>query len=116
MSSEKPLDLEALAVIGRVRRLMLIASVTTFIAVGAVLAVIGYRVFHWQGSAPAAGAAGGTAPGQVSELPPGAKVLSSAVGDGHIVLTVEVDGAIELRTFDLATLKPLGRVRLAPAK
>jgi hypothetical protein len=43
-------------------------------------------------------------------------VLSSAVGDGHIVLTLEVDGAIELRTFDLATLKPLGRVRLAPAK
>ncbi len=49
-------------------------------------------------------------------LPAGAKVLSSAVGDGHIVLTVEVDGAVELRTFDLKTLKPLGRLRLEPKR
>jgi hypothetical protein len=52
--------------------------------------------------------------GVAATLPAGAKVLSSAVGDGRIVLTVEVDGAIELRTFDLHTLKPLGRIRLAP--
>jgi hypothetical protein len=110
MSSEKPLDPEAAAAIARVRKLMLIASVTTLIAVGAVLAVIGYRVFHAQGSAPA------TSGTVVADLPTGAKVLSSAAGDGRIVLTVEVDGAIELRTFDLATLKPLGRLRLAPAK
>jgi len=89
---------------------MLIASATTLIAVAAVLAVIGYRVFHLQGSAPAPL---GTV---AADLPAGAKVLSSAVGDGRIVLTVEVDGAIELRTLDLASLKPLGRVRLAPAK
>ena len=49
-------------------------------------------------------------------LPAGAKVLSSAVGDGHIVLTVEVDGAIELRSFDLNTLKPLGRAVLTPKR
>jgi hypothetical protein len=30
------------------------------------------------------------------------------------VLTVEVAGTVELRTFDLNTLKPLGRIRLAP--
>jgi hypothetical protein len=90
---------------------MLIASVTTFIAVAVVLAVIGYRVFHWQGSAPTPA---GTA--QVPDLLAGAKVLSSAVGDGRIVLPVEIDSAIELRTFDLPTLKPLGRVRLVLAK
>jgi hypothetical protein len=110
MSSERPIDPEAAAAIARVRKLMLIASLTTLVAVGAVLAVIGYRVFHWQGSAAAPEAA------QVPALPAGTRVLSSAVGDGRIVLTVEVDGAIELRTFDLASLKPLGRVRLAPAK
>jgi len=110
MSSEKPPDPEAAAAIARVRKLMLIASATTLIAVAAVLAVIGYRVFHLQGSAPVAS---GTV---AADLPAGAKVLSSAVGDGRIVLTLEVDGAIEVRTFDLTTLKPLGRVRLAPAK
>ena len=96
---------------------MLIASVTTFVAVGAVLAVIGYRVFHWQGSAPAGnGLAAGGGPVQVSNLPPGAKVLSTTVGEGHVVLTLEIDGVVELHSFDLATLKPLGRVRLAPGK
>jgi len=112
MNSEKPLDPEAAAALARVRRLMMIASVTTFVAIGAVFAVIGYRVFHWQGSAapPASPAP------EIAGLPAGAKVLSTAVGDGHVVLTLEVGGAVELRSFDLTTLKPLGRVRLAPGR
>ena len=94
---------------------MMIASLTTVVALGAVFAVIGYRVFHWQGSAPAA-LPPGTVPARAVEatMPAGAKVVSSAVGDGHVVLTVETAGAIELLSFDLQTLKPLGRVRLAP--
>jgi hypothetical protein len=106
--SDKPLDPEAAAAIAKVRRLMVIASATTFLALAAVFGVIGYRVFRSGESAlpPAAGAAASSA-----ALPAGAKVLSSAVGDGQIVLTVEVDGAVELRTFDLKTLKPLGRLR-----
>ncbi len=44
-------------------------------------------------------------------LPPGAKVLSTAVGADHIVVTIEVGGVTELRTFDPDTLKPLGRLR-----
>ena len=112
MNAEKPLDPEAAAAIARVRRLMMIASVTTFVAIGAVFAVIGYRVFHWQGSAPAPAS---PAP-EIAGLPAGAKVLSSAVGDGHIVLTVDIGGAIELRTFDLITLKSLARARLAPER
>ena len=62
--------------------------------------------------------AGGSAPAApaniAAPLPAGAKVLSSAVGEGHIVLTVEIDGAIELRSFDLNTLKPLGRAAARP--
>ena len=90
---------------------MLIASLTTVIAIGAVFGVIGYRVFHWQGSAPPP-----PSPAKPAEaaLPAGAKVLSTAVGDGHVVLTVELDGAVELMSFDLRTLRPLGRVRLVP--
>ena len=39
---EKPLDLEAARALAQVRRLMMIASVTTFVAVAVVLGVIGY--------------------------------------------------------------------------
>ena len=105
MSDERPLSPEAENAIKKVRRLMVIASVTTFLAVAAVLGVIGYRVFHPQGSAP-------LVLESAPALAAGAKVLSSAVGDGRIVLTVEVSGAIELYSFDLNTLKPLGHARL----
>ena len=109
MSDERPLNPDAERAIASVRRLMMIASVTTFVAVAAVLVVIGYRVFQPGGSAPAAFV------DVTAALPAGAKVLSSAVGDGRIVLTVEIAGALELRTFDLNTLKPVGRMRFAPA-
>jgi hypothetical protein len=104
---EKPLDPEAARAVGQVRKLMMTATATTFIAVAVVIGVIGYRVFNSGGSAlPAA---------EVSvALPAGAKVISSAVGDGRIVLTVDIAGVIELRIFDLISLKPLGNIRLAP--
>ena len=108
MSDEKPLDPEQARFVAKVRRLMMIASATTFLAVAVVIAVIGYRVFHGQGSAPP------PAPELAASLPAGAKVLGTAVGEGRIVLTVEVAGAVELRSFDLNTLKPLGMIRLAP--
>jgi hypothetical protein len=101
---DKPLDPEAAAAIFRVRRLMLIASATTFIAVAFVLGVIGYRVFHLEGSAPPFADV-------TAALPAGAKVLSTAVSNDHIVVTIEVDGVIELHTFDPDTFKPLGRLR-----
>jgi hypothetical protein len=107
-TSDKAIDPQAAAAIARVRRLMVIASATTFLAVAFVLGVIGYRLFHWQGSPPVPPAA----PDIAAALPAGAKVLSSAVGDGRIVLTVEVGGAVELFTYDLNTLKPLGRQKL----
>jgi hypothetical protein len=76
-----------------------------------VLGVIGYRVFHLEGRAQVPS----NAMANVSAaLPAGAKVVSSAVGDGRIVLTVDISGVIELRTYDLNTLKPLGNLRLAP--
>lgn len=106
MSDQRQLDPEGDRAIARVRRLMAIASVTTFLAVAAVLGVIGYRISHLGESAPP------PVPQAAPALPAGAKVLSSAVGDNRIVLTVEVDGAIELRTYDLQTLKPLAMQRL----
>ena len=108
MSDDRSLDPEAAAAIRRVRRLMMVAGTTTFIALAFVLGVIGYRLYHiGEGMPPQTGTV-------AASLPAGAKVLSTAVGDNRIVLTVEVDGAVELHTFDLGTLKPLGRMRLAP--
>jgi hypothetical protein len=104
--TEKPLDPEAARVVAKVRRLMMIATMTTFIAVAAVIAVIGYRVFKGEERVQVLQSVSAT-------LPAGTKVLSSAIGEGRVVLTVEVDGAIELLSFDLNTLKPVGRVRLA---
>lgn len=105
---EKPLDPAQARAVAQVRKLMLIATATTFVAVAVVLGVIGYRVFKSGGSAPALSDA-------VAQLPAGTKVLSTAVGDGRIVLTVDIAGSLELRVFDLNSLKPVGRMRFAPA-
>jgi hypothetical protein len=110
MSDQNALDPEAARVIAKVRRLMTIAGATTFLAVAAVLGVIGYRVFSLGGSAPAPSDFVDTS----APLPAGAKVVSTAVGADHIVVTVEVGGATEILTFDPDTLKPLGRLKLAP--
>ena len=104
--TEKPPDLEAAGVVTKVRRLMLVATLTTFLAVAAIIAVIGYRVFKGEERVQVLQSVSAT-------LPAGTKVLSSAIGEGRVVLTVEVNGAIELLSFDLNTLKPVGRVRLA---
>ena len=46
-------------------------------------------------------------------LPKGARIVSTAVAEDRIAVTVDVNGAIEIRTFDLHTLKPAGRLRFA---
>jgi hypothetical protein len=101
-----PLDPAAAQMVARVRRLMIISGLTTMLAVAAVIGVIGYRVFRSGGSA---------APTEVTALlPKGARIVSTAVADDRLVITVESQGgAIEVRTFDLRTLQPTGRLRFA---
>ena len=102
---QTPLNPEAAAAIAKVRRMMIVIMTVTFVAIAVVLMVIGYRLFHVKESAPSLA--------DVTEaLPAGAKVLSTAVGADHIVVTIEVGGVVELRTFDPDTLKPLGRLQL----
>jgi heme/copper-type cytochrome/quinol oxidase subunit 2 len=105
--AQKPLDPDAAATIAKVRRLMLIIMTATFVVIGVVLFVIGYRLFHVKESAP-------SFVDVTESLPAGAKVISTAVGADHIVVTIEVGGVTEIRTFDPDTLKPLGRLRLEP--
>ena len=96
----------AAGMIARVRWLMIVSGLTTLIALAAVIGVIGYRVFHAGGSA--------TAPGDaIVTLPKGARMVSSTVADDRIVVTLDIGGATEIRTFDLKTLKETGRLRFA---
>ena len=106
---EKPLPPEQQKIVAKVRWLMLISGFATLLGIAVVIGVIGYRVFHLEGRVE-------NTPGGLTDvtaaLPAGAKVLSTAIGSDHIVVTIEVGGVVELRTFDPDTLKPLGRLRL----
>lgn len=94
---------EALA--RKVRRLMLIAGLTTALGLGAVSVAIGYRLFRGEGSrAPA---------NVVAMLPKGAKVGPVSVAGDRIVVTVDVGGRLEIHTFDAHSLRPAGKLSFA---
>ena len=48
-------------------------------------------------------------------LPRGARVVQSAVANDRLVMTLEIDGKLEVRTFDLKTLQPTGRLNFSAA-
>ena len=102
---EKPLDPEQQKIVAKVRWLMLISGFATMLGIAVVIGVIGYRFY---------GSGGSAGPAEVTAfLPKGAKIVSTAVADGRVAVTVEVGGSIEVRTFDLKTLKPVGKLRFA---
>jgi hypothetical protein len=103
---EEPIDPAAARMVAKVRWLMLISGVTTLVAIAAVIGVIGYRLFKAEGSAAASADV-------TALLPKGARIVSTAVAEDRIVVTVDTGGAIEIRTFDARTLKPAGRLRFA---
>ncbi len=84
---------------------MLISGLATVLGIAVVIGVIGYRVFRSDGSA---------GPVETTALlPKGAKVLTTAVAGDRVVVTIEVGGVPEIRTFDATTLRPAGRLRFA---
>ena len=96
---------EQSALFARVRRLMLIAGLTTAIAIAAVLIAIGYRLFRAGDSAPLTDT--------TAMLPKGARIVSTAVAGDRLVLTVDSNGSLEILTYDAKTLKPAGRLKYA---
>ncbi len=88
---------EQAALFTRVRRMMLIAGLTTALAVAAVLIAIGYRLFRAEGSA--------VVTDTTSMLPKGARLVATGVA------TLDIGGATEIRTFDARTLKATGRLK-----
>jgi hypothetical protein len=93
------------ALIARVRRMMLIAGLTSALAVAVVLVAVGYRLYRGEGS-PAAATTDIIAP-----LPKGARIVSTAVAGERLVLTLDIGGVTEIRTFDAKTLKPAGKLK-----
>ena len=99
--------LEQAALFARVRRLMLIAGLTTALAVAAVLIAIGYRLFRAEGSAVVTDV--------TATLPKGARILATGVAGDRLVVTLDIAGATEIRTFDAHSLKPMGRLKFVGA-
>jgi hypothetical protein len=109
-SSEAGPAKELAVVAARARWLMLMSAVTTAIAIAAVLGVIGYRLYY---------AAGGNGAGTITNgtvfLPKGARVISTTIGDGRIVVTLDIAGMSEVRIYDLKTMQQTGDLRFATA-
>jgi hypothetical protein len=93
------------ALIARVRRMMLIAGLTSALAVAVVLIAVGYRLYRGEGSPAAA------ATDIIATLPKGARIVSTAVAGERLVLTLDIGGVTEIRTFDARTLKPAGKLK-----
>jgi len=82
---------------------MLVSGFATVLGIAVVIGVIGYRVFKDEGRVVDV----------TAMLPKGAKIITTAVAGDRIAVTIEVAGAIEIHTFDVKSLKPTGRLRLA---
>jgi hypothetical protein len=101
-------DATTAPVMARIRLLMIISGLTTLVAIAAVLTVIGYRVFR-------TGNNGLPSAASIVTLPKGARVIANSIAGDQLVVTVDIAGATEIRTFDLKTLKETGRVRFVTA-
>ncbi len=102
---EKPLTPEQAGLVARVRWLMLLSGAATLLGIAVVIGVIGYRVFRSEGSSAQTDV--------TALLPKGARIVASTVAEDRIVVTLDNAGSVEIRTFDLKSLKPAGRLRFA---
>lgn len=95
---------EQAALFARVRRMMLIAGLTSALAVAVVLIAVGYRLYRSEGSPI-------TLSDITATLPKGARIVSTGVAGDRLVVTLDIGGATEIRTFDAKTLKPAGKLK-----
>jgi len=96
---------------------MLASNLFMVVAIGAVLTVVGYRLYRTEPAPPLPPAAA-PAPAKIPldmalTLPRGARIVQTAVAGDRLVITLEIDGATEIRTFDVKTLQPTGRMSFA---
>ena len=91
--------------VAKVRRMMLIAGLTTALGIGALLVVIGYKLFKSEGSV--------VTTATTATLPKGARILSTAAAGDRLIITLDIAGTTEIRTFDAKSLKPTGTLKFA---
>jgi hypothetical protein len=96
---------EQAALFARVRRMMVIAGLTSALAVCIVLIAVGYRLYRSEGSATAATS------DVTATLPKGARIVATGVAGERLVVTLDIAGVTESRTFDAKTLKPAGKLK-----
>jgi hypothetical protein len=98
---------EQAALFARVRRMMLITGLTTALAICVVLIAVGYRLFKSEGRAA------DSVTSVTATLPRAAKIVATALAGDRIMVTLDVGGTPEIRTFDAHTLKPAGTLKFA---
>ncbi len=104
---EQPLTPAQARIVARVRWLMLISGFATVLGIAVVLGIVGYRMFRSAGTSTAA------ATDVIALLPKGAKIVATSAAGDALIVTIEIGGATEIRSFDARTLAPLGRLRFA---
>ena len=87
----------------KMRRLMMISGFATMLGIAVVIGIIGYRVFRGEGSVADVTAL----------LPKGAKVVGTTIAGDRIAVVIDTGGTVEVRTFDLHTLRPAGKLKFA---
>jgi hypothetical protein len=90
--------------ISRMRWMMVVSGIATMLGIAVVIGVIGYRVYRGEGSTPA---------DVTALLPKGAKIVGTAVAGDRLAIILDAGGVVEVRTFDLRTLQPAGRLKFA---
>lgn len=100
---EKPLDPVQARIVARMRRMMLVSGLTTVLGIAAVLGVIGYRLLRTDNAVRDVTAL----------LPKGARIVQTAVAGDLVVVTLDISGVMEIRSFDARTLRPVARLRFA---
>jgi hypothetical protein len=101
---DKPLNPEQERMVARVRWMSMLSGIATLIGIVVVIGVVGYRIFRSDGSVTSSAEI-------VTMLPKGARVVSTATAGDRIVVTIDIQGQTEIRSFDAQTLKPAGRLR-----
>jgi hypothetical protein len=100
---EKPLDPAQAKIVAKVRWLMLLSGLATVIGIAVVVGVIGVKLFR----------GGSTTFDATALIPKGAKIVQTAVAGDYVVVTFDIGGATEIRSFDAKTLRQVGRLRFA---
>ncbi|WP_421724702.1 hypothetical protein [Bauldia sp.] len=112
---DKPLDPAAARVQQRLRRLMLISSLTLGIGIFAVFGAIVFRLMTSEAPAPAPLAEDAATPTialSVLGLSPDARLISSALDGDRLALSYTDDDGITVVIFDTRSMAVIGRLRV----